>query len=248
MVSYSSGPTCLCGVAGAAECPVHPRPALEWLGAPVEPVPRPKRRATKAEVMDERKERAKLAEEDKAQPGTCPKCGTPVLFARHMGFMYVCDAIPVRYDSTWQSYVKDRYWGHFAVVRGLLKPVMHHSDVKMYGLEYVHLEHDSCGKVIPRLAEIPKPPKEDSDVPPFEDDFRKPWRCWDCREVIPPERQAVVISYNGPDISYYYCHCDQQCQPVNSTGQLGTRKVKYPKINPRTMKYEAPKKGEVLPE
>jgi hypothetical protein len=93
---------------------------------------------------------------------------------------------------------------------------------------------------------MPKPQKVDDDVPPFELE-RKAWRCWDCQELVPPERQSVVISYNGPNVSYYYCHCDQQCEPVSTT-KLGSRKVKYPKLNPRTMRYETPKKGEVLPE
>lgn len=246
-MKYSSGPTCLCGVAGAAGCPVHPRPELSWLEMAPESVRRPAQRQTKAQVMDERKERHKLAEEGKVKPGTCPKCGTPVIFARELGFLTVVDAIPVKFESTWQSMVgNERFYGIFVVVRGTMKTLLHVSDVRMYEAEYVHAEHVSCGRVVPRIADVPKPHKEDSDVPPFE--FRKPWRCWDCRELIPVERQAVVISYDGPDVSYYYCHCDQQCQPVSSSGQLGKRKVRHPKINPRTMKYEAPKKGEVLPE
>jgi hypothetical protein len=198
--------------------------------------------------MAERKERHSAAQEGVARPGACPRCGTPVLFARELGFLTVVDAIPVRYESTWQSMVPGSFYGIFCIVRGQLKALLHDSDVRRtYGVEYVHTEHVSCGRVVPRLTEMPKPQKVDNDVPPFESGL-KTWRCWDCQEIIPPERQAVVIQYNGPNVSYYYCHCDQQCQPVHNRGQLGTRKVKYPKINPRTMKYDAPKKGEVLPE
>jgi hypothetical protein len=196
--------------------------------------------------MEEKRETRKLADEGKVKPGQCPRCSGAVLFTRQAGLLYVVDAIPVPYHSTWQSYTPEqRVWGNFVVVRGRLKAVMHISDVRMYNAEFVHQEHVSCGRVVPRLTEMPKPEKEDSDVPPFEGQL-KPWRCWDCRELIQPEQQAIVIQYDGPDISYYYCHCDYACKPVVSA-KLGTRKVRHPKINPRTMKYEEPKKGEVLP-
>lgn len=249
-----SGPGCLCGVGTSVDavCPVHgSRSAATWLQPPPdmrpEPVPRAKRK-TRADAMEEKAESRKQADEGKVHPGQCPRCNAPVLFARRLGLLYVVDAIPVPYQSTWQSMVPGRFYGIFIVLRGRIKALLHSSDVAMYKAEYVHNEHVSCGRVVPRLTEPEKPPKEDSDVPPFEGMKLKTWRCWDCRELIPPERQSIVISYDGPDMAYYYCHCDQECQPVGRSTKLGKSKVKYPKINPRTMKYEEPKKGEVLPE
>ena len=215
-------------------------------GLTVEPVARRKPR-TRAEAFEAKREARQAAQDGKAHPGQCPRCSRPVLYSRALGILTVIDAIPVAYESTWQSKVEQSVWGLFVVVRGLIKPVMHKSDVAMYKAEYVHLEHVSCGKVTPRLTEPPKSPKEDSDVPPFDGEFRKPWRCWDCREMIQPEQQGIVIHYDGPDISYYYCHCDKACEPAVSVA-LGKPKVRHPKINPRTMKYEEPKKGEVIPE
>lgn len=253
-----AGPSCLCGVQdsshagtgsrfgpGPAVCPVHGSRAAAWLQGPPEQPPAPKARRTRADAMAEKAESRKLADEGKLKPGSCSRCGLTVMFTRMQGLLYVVEAIPVHISTTWQAVLDGA--GVYLIVDNKLKPATKTAQT-YYKSEYVFLEHIKCGRVVPRLIELPKvetKSKDDGDVPPFE---LKPWRCWDCRELIQPEQQGISLSYDGPDMSYYMCHCDRDCKPVGQGAKLKQRQPRYPKLNPRTMKYEAPKKGEVLPD
>lgn len=222
----------------------------DWLSrlpsAPSAPgtVKAPKRPQTRAEAFQAKADTAKRVNEERVQPGTCPKCSAVVLYGRYLGLLDVADAVPVAYEDAWQAVTSGARL--YMVFNKKLK-IMTGDARSHFGVQYVHVEHVSCGRITPKPIVLPKPEKaEDDGTIPF-DIGLKPWRCWDCQELIQPENQAIVISHDGPRSSYYMCHCDKACVPVKSASILAQRKPKHPKINKLTGKYEEPKKGEVLP-
>lgn len=225
---------------------LQPPPGVVDVPAPTDSAARrPAGARSRAEVFAEKSDRARAVAEERVKPGACPKCAAPVMYSREVGLLTVVDVTPV--------YPADEVdlEGSYIVAGTKLKRATF--EVRQYyGPRFVYTEHTSCGRIVPTPVKVEKKSKGDdpwADAPPFDDGSKlKTWRCWNCDEVIPPERQGVVIQYDGPNYSYYHCHCDTDCvtrerNPV----KVGERKKVYPKID-KFGHYAEVKKGESMPE
>src|SRR6266550_503211 len=145
-----------------------------------------------------------MNDQSEVKAGTCPRCGSPVVYARVLGLLTVVNALPCRPEHEWW-FVAEGVEVYSIVARRLkLRTAAYRAHAPA---ATAHPAHTGCGAAVPRPAAVEPPPsKPEAYEPPFE-----PERCCEC--LAPLEKGEPYVGYFYSSSQWWAAHLD--CGPRN---------------------------------
>lgn len=168
-----------------------------------------------------------MSVQEEVKGGTCPRCGTAVMYARVVGLLTVVNAVPCPAEHEWW-YATQGVELYSVVARRLkLRTAAYRAHAPS---ATAHPLHVGCGAAVPRPAAVtpsaaPMVPAGD-DEPPFE-----PERCSECRIAFQVDEPYIGYFYSASQWWYAHLECSMA---TRERIQYAHRKPKVPRNTARS--------------